>query len=420
MTDPQRELDPGRDRRERDRVYHDAIGREYDAVVVTPRRLLNDLVLGACRPLVGTGGTMLDLGAGTGHATRQFGRAFRRVVMVDHSAGMLAAARENLTAPGFAHVRFHEGDVAAFLDRTDAGSVDFIACIGFLHHLGWDELEALLRRASQLLAPGGRLLVSEPREQPSGAAPPEVLAWNQAAAVPGYGTEPPDEPEEGPIDEKRLRDALDRLGFRLRHAERHWALFPHGGADPSAEVEQMVRLHERFGSSGNVTTLVLEKPGRVRAFPTWRERLRTAVSRSWRRSFTADAEAQVRGHLEEPAEDGAVQGLQRIRGWLLDGRLGTTSLEAEIDGEPVPSSFCRRPRPDVTDAIPDARRENPEPGFDGVVDLRGAAPGARCLTIRTLGAGGSAVAATARVVVRPHPLASRTREHDAPRRDVAS
>ncbi len=96
----------------------------------------------------------LEIGCGTGLFTGLFARSQARIVAVDISADLLAAAR----ARGLPQdrVTFVE---ARFEDLGSSGTYDAIIGSSVLHHL---DLLPALRTAYRLLKPGGRVAFAEP------------------------------------------------------------------------------------------------------------------------------------------------------------------------------------------------------------------------------------------------------------------
>ncbi len=103
-----------------------------------------------------SGGRVLDLGCGTGHATNVLAAALPLIdaVGVDLDADAIAAARAEATAMGLANARFEAVDVASVLA---AGSFDLITAFDVIHDL--PEPVGLVRAALDALAPGGVLIV---------------------------------------------------------------------------------------------------------------------------------------------------------------------------------------------------------------------------------------------------------------------
>lgn len=93
---------------------------------------------------------VLDVGGGTGRASRAIRRLGADPVVVDYSAGMLRRAR----ARGLAALRAD----AARLPVRD-GSVDAVVVVDALHHV--PDRGGALREAARVLAPGGVLVVRE-------------------------------------------------------------------------------------------------------------------------------------------------------------------------------------------------------------------------------------------------------------------
>jgi ubiquinone/menaquinone biosynthesis C-methylase UbiE len=96
-------------------MYHNTIASQYDAVVVSPRRIINDAIFSTCAKQLSPGRVMLDLGCGTGHATLRFGRMFESIVAVDHSRAMQNEAGRNFELAGIRNVEVVNQDVLTFL-----------------------------------------------------------------------------------------------------------------------------------------------------------------------------------------------------------------------------------------------------------------------------------------------------------------
>jgi ubiquinone/menaquinone biosynthesis C-methylase UbiE len=102
---------------------------------------------------LGAGSTLVDLGAGTGTLAVAAAPHCRRVVAVDVSPAMLAAARAN--AVGATNVEIVE---AGFLTYEHRGApADLVTSRHALHHLPDFWKSVALARVAALLRPGGHL-----------------------------------------------------------------------------------------------------------------------------------------------------------------------------------------------------------------------------------------------------------------------
>jgi SAM-dependent methyltransferase len=104
---------------------------------------------------LGPAASVLDIGCGDGAWTEVFAQRYGRVVGVDASAGMLAAARRRLA--GLGNVELVRGDaLTVALD----GEFQGVLLGGLLMYLDRADAVALLVRLAQL-APGGRIILRE-------------------------------------------------------------------------------------------------------------------------------------------------------------------------------------------------------------------------------------------------------------------
>jgi SAM-dependent methyltransferase len=143
----------------------------------------------------------LDVGCGAGLLLSRLHGRFDEVLGVDADATMAAASAERLAgdpAVSVRHARFEEVD----------GTFDTITMIAVLHHM---PLEAALQHASELLEPGGRLLVV-------GLARPDTVTdfiWDLASALlnPLVGMVKHPQPVTKPVDDAGpampVRDAAE-------------------------------------------------------------------------------------------------------------------------------------------------------------------------------------------------------------------
>lgn len=160
----------------------------------------------ACAGLVPPGWVVADLGCGTGETAAALALAGVRVVAVDQSAEMLAAARTRLSPFPAAEVR--EGALEAL--PLEDGACDAALLVLSLTYLA--DPQAALEEAARILKPEGRLVILDllrhDREEfrlrmgqeHSGFETEEVTAWLTAAGLrlQQCGPLPPDPQAKGP------------------------------------------------------------------------------------------------------------------------------------------------------------------------------------------------------------------------------
>jgi len=101
------------------------------------------------------GGVVLDVGCGTGTALAEYAAEDFTVLGSDTSPAMLEQARRRLGDT--ADLRLAEGPVVPF----DDGCADLVLLSLLLHSLDSREARALLEDVARVLAPGGRVLVTD-------------------------------------------------------------------------------------------------------------------------------------------------------------------------------------------------------------------------------------------------------------------
>lgn len=110
-------------------------------------------------------GRVLDLGCGFGLFSLYFAidAPERQLVGVDLDGDRIEAARECARRLGVENVDYTEQNA---LDWRGGGAFDAIFMLDLVHHLPKDEVEAFLARVSQLLVPGGTLLLKDVSNRP--------------------------------------------------------------------------------------------------------------------------------------------------------------------------------------------------------------------------------------------------------------
>ena len=103
---------------------------------------------------------ILDVGCGDGKVTAELARAVPRgsVVGMDASAEMIGFAKRNFPKARMPNLKFEIADAREIGDSNPANTFDLVFSNAALHWV--DDHEAILRGATTVLKPGGRLLVS--------------------------------------------------------------------------------------------------------------------------------------------------------------------------------------------------------------------------------------------------------------------
>lgn len=124
-----------------DELRNELFGSRFTAVAL----------LGLIRP----DAVIADIGCGTGNASELLAPLVRRVIAIDASEPMLAAARMRLGAAGRDNVEF----LAATVEELplENASVDAAVCILVLHHVA--DPAAACRELRRVLKPGGTALI---------------------------------------------------------------------------------------------------------------------------------------------------------------------------------------------------------------------------------------------------------------------
>jgi len=139
------------ERRADTQAFFGRVAGEWDSV---RNELFGDRVtLQAMLPLIPSHWIVADLGCGTGNAAELLAPCVQKVIAIDQSEPMLAAARKRLSA--FRNVDFVAGDLEK-LPVPDA-SVDAAVCVLVLHHIG--DPGKVCGEMARILKPGGVALV---------------------------------------------------------------------------------------------------------------------------------------------------------------------------------------------------------------------------------------------------------------------
>ncbi|KAI9020348.1 S-adenosyl-L-methionine-dependent methyltransferase [Hyaloraphidium curvatum] len=147
------------------RVYDTNVNHTRDSEALVLKTMVPRTFPDDTRPRV------LELGCGTGKNTTWLSAISESVVSVDFSEEMMAMAKQKVAASGRTNVTFHIADLTVPDDWSsfNGHTYDLVVFSLVLEHIR--ELEPVIRRAAECLAPGGLLYIGEihPARQYSGS-----------------------------------------------------------------------------------------------------------------------------------------------------------------------------------------------------------------------------------------------------------
>lgn len=138
-------------RREKSRTAHDRLAERWESGQDFAQGSLRTEVMALAWP---QGFVVADLGCGTGFLTAQLASSAARVIAVDHSPRMLAAAAKKQLP---ANCEFRRGELDALPIDSDCVDAAFANLVW--HHL--PDLSAAAREVFRILKPGGAVVISD-------------------------------------------------------------------------------------------------------------------------------------------------------------------------------------------------------------------------------------------------------------------
>ena len=162
------------------RKWHDGSKAHYDAYIYFYRGLLGE-ALHPCHPQT----RILDVGCGQGllvYALRSFG--FKNVQGIDLSEQQVAVAHQHGLP-----CRVVDRQYIVELAKTEPATLELIFMMDVLEHMGMDDQLQILAAVSELLVPGGRLILSVPNASASFGLRWRYIDWTHEAAFTEHSLE---------------------------------------------------------------------------------------------------------------------------------------------------------------------------------------------------------------------------------------
>jgi 2-polyprenyl-3-methyl-5-hydroxy-6-metoxy-1,4-benzoquinol methylase len=148
------ESKPGRSKAEK---FWDMLARTWGKPVTSSDQP-DTTVLARTRPYLKATDTVLDFGCAKGSVDLRLAEAVSSIHGIDISSRMIVAAHEAKEARGVTNVSFAQATIHD--DSLQRGSFDVVLAFAILHLL--DDAPEALRRAQELLRPGGLLISVTP------------------------------------------------------------------------------------------------------------------------------------------------------------------------------------------------------------------------------------------------------------------
>ncbi len=180
------------------------------------------------------GGTLLDVGCGTGVRTHTLARRGMEVDGIDFSARQLELARSLADQEGVPGMAFFRRDLVRDDWCGRHRQYDSVFVNALLHHLSYEELDLVFEQLRSCVKPGGRVYVYEPLI--SDAKP--TARWRAFAAV-DFGW-------------RALTFAYMRIGRALRWFEDRFEQAirdGYNGSSPDEHPIEIARLRSAWGES---------------------------------------------------------------------------------------------------------------------------------------------------------------------------
>lgn len=215
------------------RLFFEAAARNYRDQHGDPQRLL-EYRLNLIRSLIGQheGGSMLEIGCGTGIHLFALADEFDCAIGADFSQGMVAQAETIRARHEHADKIRLAVDRAEVLASFEDETIDIVLCVGAFEHMT-DKL-AVLTQIRRVLKPEGIFLCLTPNGD---------YLWYRIADF--FGIDSRHLSSDRFVNLAWLREALPKAGLSIMELG-HWTFIPKG--DVGATLFRILRAIDRLGS----------------------------------------------------------------------------------------------------------------------------------------------------------------------------
>ena len=142
--------------------FADVMAKQWNLTPAMNRAIRTEYERDYERFLFTPGGTLLDVGCGTGVRTHALARRGMQVDGIDFSESQLDLAREIARREGVPGMEFFRRDIVNDEWSGRFPQYDSVFVCALLHHLTYDELDRVFERIAKSVTPGGHVYLYEP------------------------------------------------------------------------------------------------------------------------------------------------------------------------------------------------------------------------------------------------------------------
>jgi SAM-dependent methyltransferase len=157
--------------------FADVMARQWNLTPAMNRAIRSEYERDYEEFLFQAGGSVLDVGCGTGARTHGLARRGMQVDGIDFSASQLDLARDLARREGIHTMEFFQRDIVNDTWQCRRSLYDAALVSALLHHLTYDELDRVFANLARSVRPGGRVYLYEPLVRPRQSALKGAAFW---------------------------------------------------------------------------------------------------------------------------------------------------------------------------------------------------------------------------------------------------